>query len=525
MIVALLAAGLTYVAPATPVRWTVTAPPSGWTAARFDDHGWTAATLPLVGDGRIDAGNPTIPAAQKVPGAAMTVFVRARFHVGAEKLRSLALRTRFAEGLVAWVDGTEIARRYVATNAPPDAPSVQIHGVEPESFIAAAHLAPGDHVLSIEVHGHKPGLGPFVDATLEGFDVVRIVRGPYLLRPSATEVTVAWDTDLEAPGEVRYGGDADYGKSERSSLPVRHHALRLRGLSPSRTYHYSVIAGATDSGDATFHTLPAGDEPIRFVVYGDTRNGHEIHARMVEQVIKEDPDFVLTLGDLVDRGSEEADWQRFFQVSAPLLRVLPIVPALGNHEVYRATEGLAHWLDNFPPPPGAPEPGYYAFDAAGVHFTILDSNALKSPRQLAWCEQDLARASKARARFVAMHDGPWSVGFHGGNADAVRAYVPLFQKYSVSMVFSGHDHDYERGRQSSLDYIVSGGGGAPLYPTRCGAPGRIPCPQTTLAVTNEYHYVLVEVHRDDYRICPKRIDGTALESCVDLPVRRSKHEQ
>src|SRR5262249_45523027 len=114
LIVALLAAGLTYVAPATPVRWTVTPPPAGWTAASFDDHGWTEATLPLVGDGRVDAGNPTLPPAQKIPGTAMTVYVRARFHVGAERLRSLALRARFAEGLVAWVDGAEIARRYVA---------------------------------------------------------------------------------------------------------------------------------------------------------------------------------------------------------------------------------------------------------------------------------------------------------------------------------------------------------------------------------------------------------------------------
>ena len=522
MIFALLAAGLTYVAPGTPVRWTVTPPAAGWTAAAFDDHGWTEATTPLVGDGRVDAGNPVLPATHKLPGSAMTVFVRAHFHVGGEKLRSLALHARFAEGMVAWVDGVEIARRYVAPGAAPADPATQIHGPEPESFVAAAHLAPGEHVLALEVHGHKPGLGPMLEATLEGYDDVRIVRGPYLVRPGAGEMTVAWDTDLDAPGEVRYGSDGTYGKSERSALPVRHHALRLRGLKPGRVYHYSVLAGATDSGDATFHTLPAGDEPIRFVVYGDTRNGHEIHARLEEQVIKDDPDFVLTLGDLVDRGSEESDWQRYFQVSAPLLRVLPIVPALGNHEVYRATEGLAHWLEVFPPPAGAPEPGYYAFDAAGVHFTILDSNQLRSPRQLAWCEQDLARAAKARARFVAMHDGPWSAGFHGGSSDAVRAYVPLFQKYGVSMVFSGHDHDYERGRQLGVDYIVSGGGGAPLYPPRCGMPGRAACPPSTIAITPEYHYVLVEVHRDDYRICPKHIDGTALEPCVDLPVRRPR---
>src|SRR5438552_1853906 len=105
-----------------PVRWTAVPPPAGWTALAFDDHGWTPATLPLVGDGRVEAGNPVLPAAQKLPSAPMTVYVRARFHVGAERLRSLALRAHFAEGMVASVDGVEIARRYVEPGASPAEP-------------------------------------------------------------------------------------------------------------------------------------------------------------------------------------------------------------------------------------------------------------------------------------------------------------------------------------------------------------------------------------------------------------------
>jgi hypothetical protein len=40
------------------------------------------------------------------------------------------------------------------------------------------------------------------------------------------------------------------------------------------------------------------------------------------------------------------------------------------------------------------------------------------------------------------------------------------------------------------------------------------------AFANEHHYVLVEVLRDRLRLCPKRADGTLLEECPMLPLRR-----
>ena len=58
--------------------------------------------------------------------------------------------------------------------------------------------------------------------------------------------------------------------------------------------------------------------------------------------------------------------------------------------------------------------------------------------------------------------------------------VPLFEKYDVQMVFSGHDHDYERGTVNGIKYVVTGGGGERLraslpLPGRAdggGVPGR-----------------------------------------------------
>ena len=55
----------------------------------------------------------------------------------------------------------------------------------------------------------------------------------------------------------------------------------------------------------------------------------------------------------------------------------------------------------------------------------------------------------------------------------VRDYAPLLAAGHVDVLFCGHDHIYERGVGSTptgkLTYVVTGGGGAPLYNPRCQA--------------------------------------------------------
>jgi hypothetical protein len=105
------------------------------------------------------------------------------------------------------------------------------------------------------------------------------------------------------------------------------------------------------------------------------------------------------------------------------------------------------------------------------------------------------------------------MGWHGDNSTLIRDYVPIFERYRVSMVFSGHDHDFERGRRGKLDYIVTGGGGAELRPLKCGVPGKRRCKHPPLAFYNEHNYVSVEVLPGALRVCPKRPDATPLEPC------------
>jgi hypothetical protein len=121
-----------------------------------------------------------------------------------------------------------------------------------------------------------------------------------------------------------------------------------------------------------------------------------------------------------------------------------------------------------------------------------------------------------RAILAFTHAGPYSRGVHLGDATAAETYVPILAAHGVNLLFSGHDHIYQRGKAGGLDYVVTGGGGAPLYRIRCGAGTRRRCPREDGAqkVVSEHHYLLLTVYAEHMTLCPRRPDKTAIETCV-----------
>jgi hypothetical protein len=108
-------------------------------------------------------------------------------------------------------------------------------------------------------------------------------------------------------------------------------------------YHVEVESAPGDtaaSAPARFETLPAPPAPLRFAVYGDMRYpGHAAHRAVIEALAAEAPALVINTGDLTDEGSQESNWQRYFDVTAPLGAIAPVIPALGNHDTARRGEG------------------------------------------------------------------------------------------------------------------------------------------------------------------------------------------
>ncbi len=455
------------------------------------------------------------------------------FDVGDELsgVRLLILRARYRDGLVAWINGHEVARRNRPAERGPMELATAPRGPEWEALyipVTPGLLASGPNRLTVEVRPSGRRLSPRLDLELVGRGGPRLVRGPMLQRVGTDRATIVFDTDLPAHGAVEYGRGATLSQRALSAgggLAV-HHVVELTGLEPDSAVDYRVVTGGDAAPPARFHTAPTAGEPLRFAVYGDMRGGHEIHRRIVESIGREAPDLVVLTGDLVLRGGDEGDWQRFFDVAEPLLRQVPYYPAAGNHDMGHAGDERRRFGEIFALPPGPPgQPSWanwYSFDVAGVHFIMLDSNSYERPEQLTWLESDLAAAHArgARAIFVAVHNGPYSRGTHGGNAIARTRYAPVLVRGGVTVLFSGHDHLYERGEIGGLRYFVSGGGGASLYPVRCSTHHRHCHGVVDGAITarREHHYIMVTVEPTVVRVCPKRPDGTPLEACQTYPL-------
>ncbi len=301
-----------------------------------------------------------------------------------------------------------------------------------------------------------------------------------------------------------------------TSPPGRIHRFTLDGLPPRAKISYRVHAGATQTEPLAFQTAPRPGELIRIGIYGDVRGGHDTHRRLVEAMLGEGLDFVAVTGDMVMRGTDDGDWQKFFAVTRELLAQVRYLPALGNHDLgWGRTDP-----DLFVPagPVGRPDKMYwYSADLADIHLVFLDSNAYEQKEQEAWLEADLAAARQrgVRAIIALTHDGPYSRGIHRGNQIARDRYVPILAKHHVDLLVAGHDHLYQRGEAAGIRYVVSGGGGAPLYQPTCGVAGKPKCAEDGMQkLLVEHHYLVLALDKDTLEMCPRRADGKLLEKCV-----------
>lgn len=243
---------------------------------------------------------------------------------------------------------------------------------------------------------------------------------------------------------------------------------------------------------------------FRFVVYGDTRDGHDVHRKLVALILAQKPDLVLQTGDLVHRGDDDSLWKIYDEITSTMRHKIPVYPARGNHDV-----GGTGYEKRVTAPFTSGNRLYYSFNKDACHFIGLDNFSPYGPdsAQYRWLDQDLAAAQKKAAHiFVFFHEPPYSIGAHGSNLDIRKTLCPLFVKYGVRAVFCGHDHIYYRTRRNGITYVVSGGGGAPLYP----------CDPNKGAIEGDkwesvHHILVCDVDGDTITATALRADGSTLD--------------
>jgi len=291
------------------------------------------------------------------------------------------------------------------------------------------------------------------------------------------------------------------------------HALSFRGLQPGADYRYQVELPGGDVARGTLTTAPPSSATrVHFAVYGDNRSDPVAHHTIAEAVSASDPEFVLNTGDMVYAGGNIDDWQSFFSEAQGLYDHVPLFPVLGNHELYPRGAGLRVYrrFVRAPSALGRAEP-YYAFDWGPVRVLVLDSNGdvAAGTSQRRWLDAELARAREDEVPhlFAALHHGPFSSGYHGPNLRLIeQGLEDALREGGVELVFEGHDHLYERGEAAGLKYVLSGGGGAPLYTVDRASSYQ-------LAFVPVHHFMDVVVEGDVVTLEARLPNGSRLERC------------
>jgi hypothetical protein len=340
----------------------------------------------------------------------------------------------------------------------------------------------------------------------------RFTKGPYLQGLGQSSVSIRWEGSEEVGGTVEVTGPEKKPQRATTEEKTAFHALTIGELKPGTTYTYRVKAGDATSAEGQFTTAPAEPRPFRFLLYGDNRSDHDAHAAVVKAMQGVPSDFLVHTGDMVGDGDSARDWAEFFRIETPMLKDRCVFACIGNHEM--TGNNASNYLRYFQTgkDAGGGRTLFFSMRWSNTRFFFLNAFVpWGSGPDREWLSQELARADGEQGvehRIVVLHQGIGSSGPHGPNKELTGSGVAdLFRKHRVSLVFAGHDHLYERGDLKGLKYILSGGGGAPLYKPRKRADG------STRAVESVHHFVEVQVEGASLKATARRLDGSVLERC------------
>lgn len=235
--------------------------------------------------------------------------------------------------------------------------------------------------------------------------------------------------------------------------------------------------------------------PFRFVVLGDFGNGSQAELKIagaIDDWTDAHPvNALVTTGDNVYESGAPSRFAEAWHVPFGWVSVkgIPVVASLGNHDV--ETQGGAPVMGLLDMPSR-----WYTRRIGPVEFIVLDANRVMDQRQLDFLRGALD-SSTARWKVAVFHQPAYSCSRHGSTPDVDDLWLPLLATDGVDLVLNGHDHAYQRfGPIDGTTYVVTGGGGAPLY-HEDDCPDGTPTPEAARVV---HHFVTLVVSGSRLRI-------------------------
>ncbi|KAI1711490.1 calcineurin-like phosphoesterase domain-containing protein [Ditylenchus destructor] len=304
------------------------------------------------------------------------------------------------------------------------------------------------------------------------------------LASSPDAMVVSWVTmNSTGPVSVKYGTSEKLLKSMTtgSTVPFTFesttrymHSAEMKKLTSGTKYYYKVGSSSGWSKSFSFRTFPNGTNfSFRVCIFGDLGLFSGMSIEDLKKAAKRaDFDLIIHVGDIAyDLHTDGPLGNRgdlFMREMEEIFARIPYMVVAGNHE--DDDHKFAHHRYRFNMP-NDPEKAnqYYSFDLGPVHFVGVSTEYINfwqkygpsmAAKQQKWLKRDLDTAVKNRDKV------PWIITYqhrpfycsnietHGcatyehtiiriGDKD-IEGLEPVYTKYRVDVVFSGHVHSYER---------------------------------------------------------------------------------
>lgn len=296
-------------------------------------------------------------------------------------------------------------------------------------------------------------------------------------------LSISWKGDAAGPEALQLDGVA--GEKQRFTA-VRERILKsdyyryhveLSGLTQGTEYRYTIGENAFSG---SFH-VPQESDVTRFLYLGDVQfqesmEEYEEWGQMVRRAYREHPDldFAVIGGDLVNSPGELPQWEAFLE-ACDVFAKLPLATVAGNHEGVHSNytyQKLFALPDDAPG--GLSGEEFYSLDFGNVRMLMMDSSFLTEERRQsmgkdAWAKEEQRVEAWIRSR-TGSCEKPWLAavihhpvyGMH--DEDTVspqirRLWAPLLETGGVRIVFSGHQHLYQRTRSiHGVVYLMGNSG-------------------------------------------------------------------
>ena len=271
------------------------------------------------------------------------------------------------------------------------------------------------------------------------------------------------------------------------------------------------------------HTPQPSPTPIptvRFAVIGDFGEAGPGLEGVADLIDSWQVDLIITTGDnnypvgspkTIDENVGQYFHEYIYPYTGeygPGAEINRFFPTLGNHDWM--WDNAQPYLEYFELPGNE---RYYTFTWEFIDFYAISSDWAepdgigKNSDQAAWLQQALA-ASSSPWQVVYFHHAPYSSGYHGPTD---HMQWP-FTEWGTDMVFTGHDHHYERLIVDGLTYFIVGNCGGPIYDIPSLYPG------SQSRYRDDYGALLVEASPEEMRFWFYNIEGELVDEGVLLPL-------